>query len=443
MKGLKKGLAGVLSIILSVSGMSFPARADVEDFEYEIVDDGACITFYDGEDEEVIIPDELDGYPVVAIGTEAFYACMDVTSIQLPATVTEIGPHAFATCWCLTEINLPAGLTSIGEGAFMYCLDLEELDIPSGITELPVRMFSMCDQLRNVTIPDTVTSIGEKAFYHCASLEEITIPDSVKEIDTDAFSDCNSLRSVEIPPTVETIADYAFGYKLDPAGNHSAIVLEIIGAKGSAAEAYAEANGFYFIEKDYGTGEDEKEFPFTDVKESAWYYEFVKEVYERGLMTGFDSTTFAPKETMTRAMVATVLYRMAGSPETTYEKLFPDVPAGKYYSFATTWAVQNGVVSGYGDGKFKPGTNVTREQLATMLYNYANMLGMDTSDRADLTVYKDGTQISGYAKNPMRWAVANGILSGTATGELKAKSDATRAEVAKMLLNFYKLLENE
>ena len=181
-------------------------------------------------------------------------------------------------------------------------------------------------------------------------------------------------------------------------------------------------------------------FPFTDVKKTDWYYSTVKEVYELGLMTGFTETTFAPKETMTRAMVATVLYRMAGSPSTSYKKTFSDVPSGKYYSVAVTWAAQNGVVNGYGDGKFKPGTNVTREQMATMLYNYATALGLDTSSRANLAAYKDGSQVSSYAKVPMRWAVASGILSGTSSGELKAKDDATRAEVAKMLLNFYQLI---
>ncbi|MBQ7432956.1 MAG: family 16 glycosylhydrolase [Lachnospiraceae bacterium] len=187
--------------------------------------------------------------------------------------------------------------------------------------------------------------------------------------------------------------------------------------------------------------EEKADFPFTDVKEMTWYYDTVKEIYELGLMTGFTETIFAPTETMTRAMVATVLYRMAGNPETTYEKKFTDVPAGKYYSIAVTWAAENGVVSGFGDGKFRPGTNVTREQMVKMLYNYAEMLGLDTSARADLTIYQDWAQISNYAKEPMSWAVAKGILSGTATGELKAKNDATRAEVAKMLLNFYKLIE--
>ena len=187
--------------------------------------------------------------------------------------------------------------------------------------------------------------------------------------------------------------------------------------------------------------EETNKFPFTDVKKTSWYYDSVKGVYELGLMTGTTEITFAPTETMTRAMAATVLYRMAGSPETAYEELFLDVPDGKYYSESVTWAAQNGVVNGFGNGQFKPGTNVTREQLAKMLYNYAEMLGLDTSGRADLTTFKDGTQVSNYAKEPMRWAVANGILSGTATGKLKPRSNATRAEVAKMLLNFYKLTE--
>ena len=182
---------------------------------------------------------------------------------------------------------------------------------------------------------------------------------------------------------------------------------------------------------------------FTDVKESAWYYDYVKEVYELGLMNGIgvNSTTFAPGKPMTRAMVTTVLYRMAGNPEITYEEKFPDVTDGHYYSVPVTWAANHGIVDGYGDGKFRVSAAVTREQLVKMLYSYAEMLGLDTSARADLTTYQDGTQISKYAKEPMSWAIASGILSGTGKGELKAKSETTRAEVAKMLVNFYQLIE--
>ena len=195
-------------------------------------------------------------------------------------------------------------------------------------------------------------------------------------------------------------------------------------------------------EKEEETTEAESSVnPFTDVKEGTWYYASVKQVYELGLMTGINSITFAPNGTMTRGMVASVLYRMAGSPDTTYKVLFSDVSSGKYYSLAVTWAAENKIVNGFGDGKFRPTANITREQLAVILYHYADLLGLDTSGRADLTVYKDGKQISNYAKESMGWAVANGILSGTATGELKAKNDATRAEVAKILLNFYQLIE--
>lgn len=192
----------------------------------------------------------------------------------------------------------------------------------------------------------------------------------------------------------------------------------------------------------YRTGDVEKqENPFIDVEEKDWYYDAVIEIYHKGLMTGFSETTFAPKETMSRAMVATVLYRMAGSPETAYEEIFADVPSGKYYSESVTWAAKNGVVNGYGDGKFKPGTSVTREQMVKMLYNYATILGLDTSDRADLMTYSDGEKVSNYAKESMSWAVANGVLSGTVAGKLKPRSKATRAEVAQMVLNFYKLVE--
>ena len=186
---------------------------------------------------------------------------------------------------------------------------------------------------------------------------------------------------------------------------------------------------------------DDSALPFTDVADTAWYYDSVKGVYELGLMTGMDSTTFAPGNPMTRAMAATVLYRMAGNPDVTFEEKFPDVEDGHYYSAPVTWATENGIVNGYTDGKFRPNGNITREQLVKMLYCYGEMLGLDTSARADLTTYTDAAQISNYAKEPMSWAIANGIVSGTGNGQLKAKNNATRAEVAKMLLNFYHLIE--
>ena len=244
---------------------------------------------------------------------------------------------------------------------------------------------------------------------------------------------------------MDSLGDGVYGYNL-PDGWTSAKILftdgsnQIPGASQPGMD-WADGTSKLYANGQWSDVEVAEKFPFTDVKKTAWYYGTVKEAYELGLLKGLNSTTFAPGETMTRGMVATVLHRMAGGPKITYEALFPDVPSGKYYSVAVTWAAKNKVVSGYAsDKKFRPGTNVTREQLATMLYNYAHMLGLDISARADLTAYKDGKQVSSYAQKPMSWAVANGILSGTKEGELKAKNDATRAEAAKMLLELYKLI---
>ena len=187
---------------------------------------------------------------------------------------------------------------------------------------------------------------------------------------------------------------------------------------------------------------DPAELPFTDVNQSAWYYTTVKEAYELGLMTGTTSTTFAPNSPMTRAMATAVLYRISGSPAIEYESIFTDVADGKYYSKCVTWAAKNKIVNGYAaDNTFRPNANVTREQMAVILYNYAKFRGLDVSVQADLSSFHDVSQISSYARTAMSWAVGNKLMSGTLEGNLNPKNEATRAECAKMLLQTYKLIE--
>ena len=183
------------------------------------------------------------------------------------------------------------------------------------------------------------------------------------------------------------------------------------------------------------------EFPFYDVNPNEWYRKTIESVYNLGLMTGAKEYMFKPNSNMTRAMVASVFHRMEGSKPTAYEPLFSDVKNGKYYSSTVTWAKKNGVINGYNDGTFKPEKNVTREEMATMIYNFAKYKGKYKTPTTAITQFKDHTSVSPYAKEAIKWAVQNGLISGKDNGtRLDPKGTATRAECAKMLLKSYQLI---
>lgn len=177
------------------------------------------------------------------------------------------------------------------------------------------------------------------------------------------------------------------------------------------------------------------ELGFTDVPVDAWYYEWVKKAVGAGLFKGVTETEFAPNNSMTRAMVVTVLHRMAGTPSASAQHSFADVEDGIWYSDAIRWAFETGIVNGVSATRFGVSESITREQLVAMLYRYATHCGYDTTARADLSVFLDAAAISEYALEPMRWAVANGIVGGD-QGSLNPTGKATRAQCAKMLMAF-------
>ena len=179
---------------------------------------------------------------------------------------------------------------------------------------------------------------------------------------------------------------------------------------------------------------------FTDVNTNAWYHEAVDFAILNGLMQGVSETSFDPNGKLTRAMLVTMLYSMAGRPAVEAENPFDDVSAGSWYADPVIWASSNGIVSGYGNGKFGPKDNLTREQFAVILYNYAAMIGRDTSAAADLSAYQDADQISGWALTALQWAHAEGLINGYSSTRLAPKGTATRAEAAVIFMRF---LENE
>ena len=176
--------------------------------------------------------------------------------------------------------------------------------------------------------------------------------------------------------------------------------------------------------------------PFPDVDENDWFYDEVVYVYENGLMNGVENNQFAPNTATNRAMLATILYRLAGEPAVSGDLPFTDVESGTWYTDAVLWAAQNGIVNGLGENTFAPMNTLTREQLVTMLYRYAEAKGYDVSASADLSGYPDAGQVQDYAQPAMAWAVAENIIQGMEDGTLKPAGNASRAQIATILMRF-------
>ena len=191
------------------------------------------------------------------------------------------------------------------------------------------------------------------------------------------------------------------------------------------------------MDENPGTGVN----PFTDISEKDWFYGDVMFVYENGLMLGTSKTLFSPHGTATRGMMATILWRMEGSPAPKGKNSFTDVEAGKWYADAITWTAENGIFAGYGKDKFGPDDPITREQLAAIFYRYADYKGYDLTVKGNLDKFKDADKITDYAKTAMQWAVGSGLVKGKSGNLLDPQGTATRAEIAAMLHRFIEKYE--
>ena len=408
----------------------------------------------------VVIPKE-----VTKIGDNAFFGCDQLTSVAISDTVTSIGNSAFMYCYDLSYVDLPNSITNIESEAFVYCMNLKSITIPEGVTVIKQDTFDRCGNLIDVTIPNSVTRIEDRAFSSCG-FESFSIPDSVVFLGEEAFSFCNDLISIEIPDSVTQIEEAAFSYcgklnsvelpnKLTEIKGYTFIECTSLtdvfippsvttiapnsfkdctnlsatyGYVGSYAETFAAENNYQFV------GFQE---PYEDVTFDDWFFLAVESMYNTGLMTGTTPTTFDPAVPMNRAQFATVLYRLAGEPEVEYAPYYPDVPDGWFYSDAITWATEYGIITGYDDGNFGTQVNITREQIVTLLYRFANCVGLDTSQRVSLDEYVDGNSVSGFAKDAMEWALAVGIIQGQNNqGIIDPQGESGRAVGATIFMRF-------
>ena len=183
------------------------------------------------------------------------------------------------------------------------------------------------------------------------------------------------------------------------------------------------------------------EMTFGDVKTDHWYYDYVKYVYDNGLMTGLDKENFGPADVLARAQFAVILHRMNGEPIVEFDEVFPDVYEGEWYTDAILWASSNGIVTGYTDsGLFGTADNINREQMAVMMYRYAKYKGYDVTKTADFSQFEDAANVSGFAEEAMRWAVGTGIITGKDEGtRIDPQGNAARAECAAIIKRFVEI----
>ena len=236
-----------------------------------------------------------------------------------------------------------------------------------------------------------------------------------------------------------------------PKDGYEADTVKVTDEKGGAVAVTDNGDGTYTFTMPQGkvsvdvtwksSGQPSVTGKFADVSDGAWYKDAVYYVADHGYFKGTSDTLFSPDVTMTRAMFATVIGRLAGADASQYGgSAFSDVPEGQWYSAYVKWASENDIVNGVGGGKFDPDAKITREQMAAMMYRYAKFAGVDltsaaASDATAFNAFADRDSVSAYAKDAMIWATAKGIINGTGAG-LAPKSDATRAQVAQIIKNY-------
>ena len=436
---------------------------------------------------DVVIPDS-----VTYIDNVAFRGCSSLADIHIPDSVTYIGGGVFWSTaiynskdkwtddvlyldnWLIdaTKVtesySVRKGTIGIATGAFAHCTDLTYVNIPDGVKSICGGAFYGCTGLTGVVIPDSVTNIGYSAFFDCDALQEVyfmgdapVLGNSVFQItDEETWENINipglTLYYIEgkagwtsptwngYPTAVWTPDDHIHSY-------HTTVTAPTCTEKGyttytcecgdSYSDTYVDALGHKYENgicsvcgaKD---PDDQPAEPvvFTDVAEKAWYHDAVEYAVTNGLMKGVGNGKFDPEGSMTRAMLVTVLWRYEGEPAEG-ENTFIDVPDGTWYTEAVAWAAANGVVGGVGNGKFEPEGNITREQMATILFRYAQKKGIDTSKRGELSGFPDSGKVSSWAKDAIQWAVAEDIINGS-DGKLLPQGNATRAQVATILMRF-------
>lgn len=438
--------------------------------------------------EQIVLPDS-----VTEIGSNLFNGCTALTDVTLSTNLQAIPANTFYGCASLQKLVAPYAVTKIGKNAFANCTSLTSLTLLRNVTEAAADALSYPEQVTvygvkgtyaetyaasvgapfaaidrpatAVFLPKSVTlKVGGSGRF-LPSLDPIDCTDelvwsssdaSVAAVSADGTVTGRKDGSAVITVTAGSVSarcEVAVG---TPAHVHS--YTAVVTAPTCAVQGYTTYTcscGEYYYD-DYvpalghsyvdgvctRCGASRPETRFMDVKPGSWYYKSIVYAVSNGLMNGVGDSKFEPEEGMTRAMLVTVLWRYEGSPKQR-PSTFSDVRRGQWYSEAVSWAAKNGIVTGVGDNKFEPDTQITREQIATILYRYAQKKRADTSARGSLSAFPDNGKVNGWAKTALQWCVGEGLIGGTNENGrvyLDPQGTATRAQVATILMRYIEKL---
>lgn len=405
-----------------------------------------------------------------AIPENTFYGCVSLQKLVAPYAVTKIGKTAFANCTSLTELTLLRNVTEAAADALSYPEQVTVYGVKGTYAEtyaasVGARFAAIDRPATAVSLPKSVTVKVWSSVRLLPSLDPVDCTDelvwsssdaSVAAVSADGTVTGRKDGSAVITVTAGSVSarcEVAVG---TPAHVHS--YTAVVTAPTCAVQGYTTYTcscGEYYYD-DYvpalghsyvdgvctRCGASRPETRFVDVKLGSWYYNSIVYAVSNGLMNGVGDSKFEPEEGMTRAMLVTVLWRYEGSPKQR-PSTFSDVRRGQWYSEAVSWAAKNGIVTGVGDNKFEPDTQITREQIATILYRYAQKKRADTSARGSLSAFPDNGKVNGWAKTALQWCVGEGLIGGTnENGKvyLDPQGTATRAQVATILMRYIEKL---
>lgn len=240
-----------MTIILASTALTFSTSFssysyEKSDYTYEIIDNKAIVTGFEGKPVFVDIPEIIDGCYVTEIRDNAFYECDTLRHITLPETVEKIGHHSFYACFSLESIVIPDSVTEIGMGCFCGCSSLSSVSLPENITKLPESCFRSCTSLKNIVIPHNITEISDFCFSGCTEISAVSVGEKVSKIGDCAFYMCRNLKGIYLPPSVNEIGTYAIGYTPTDEGTDLIKNFTILGKKNSASENYANKNSLTF-----------------------------------------------------------------------------------------------------------------------------------------------------------------------------------------------------
>lgn len=405
-----------------------------------------------------------------AIPENTFYGCVSLQKLVAPYAVTKIGKTAFANCTSLTALTLLRNVTEAAADALSYPEQVTVYGVKGTYAEtyaasVGARFAAIDRPATAVSLPKSVTVKVWSSVRLLPSLDPVDCTDelvwsssdaSVAAVSADGTVTGRKDGSAVITVTAGSVSarcEVAVG---TPAHVHS--YTAVVTAPTCAVQGYTTYTcscGEYYYD-DYvpalghsyvdgvctRCGASRPETRFVDVKLGSWYYNSIVYAVSNGLMNGVGDSKFEPEEGMTRAMLVTVLWRYEGSPKQR-PSTFSDVRRGQWYSEAVSWAAKNGIVTGVGDNKFEPDTQITREQIATILYRYAQKKRADTAARGSLSAFPDNGKVNSWAKTALQWCVGEGLIGGTNENGrvyLDPQGTATRAQVATILMRYIEKL---